>query len=91
MTFRNSENKDVAKFREESYIHVNGFFKTLREIERLNPRIISDGERIWNMDETKVIVDLGNVLRCLDHLTLTMEDLLHLRRVVDRERTLPLL
>ncbi len=53
LTFRNSENKDKAKIREENCSHVEGFFKALKEVERSNPGILSDADRIWNIDEKR--------------------------------------
>ncbi len=46
LAFWNSEDKDNAKFKGESYSHVDGFFKVLRDVEINNPGIISDDDRI---------------------------------------------
>ncbi len=41
---RYAEYKDNSKLREESYVQVEGFFNILRDIERGNPGILSDGD-----------------------------------------------
>ncbi len=59
ITFRNAENKDRSKFRGESFDHVGGFFKILKHAEKSNPGILSDGDRVWNMDETSISCEFG--------------------------------
>lgn len=54
VTFRRGENKDYAKLRAESYEHIKTFFDAMISLEKKHPGITSDGDRVWNIDETKV-------------------------------------
>ncbi len=53
ITFRNAENKDRSKIRGGSFGHVEGFF------EKSNPGILSNVDRVWNMDETSISCEFG--------------------------------
>ncbi len=54
-----AEKKDRSKFRGEDFDHVEGFFKILKDVEKGNPRILSDGDRVWSMDETSISCEFG--------------------------------
>ncbi len=43
----------------ESFDHIEGFFKILKDVEKRNAGILSDGERVWNMDETSISCEFG--------------------------------
>ncbi len=59
ITFKNAEKKDRSKFRGESFDHVERFLKMLKDVEKSNPGILSDGGRVWNMDETSISCKIG--------------------------------
>ncbi len=59
ITFKNAEKKDRSKFRGESFDHVEGFFKMLKDVEKSNSGILSDSDRVWNMDETSIACEFG--------------------------------
>ncbi len=59
ITFEKAEKKDKSKFRGESFAHVEGFFKMLKDIEKSNPGVLSDADRVWNMDETSISCKIG--------------------------------
>ncbi len=50
ITFRNAVNKDRSKFRGKSFDHVGGFFNILKDVEKSNPGILSDGDGVRNTD-----------------------------------------
>ncbi len=63
-TYRNSKYKDKSKLRGERYVHVEEFFNILRDIER----ILSDGDRIWNGDETNATYEFGKRIKVFELL-----------------------
>ncbi len=48
-----------SKLRGERFDHIGGLFKILKDVEKTNPWILSDGDRVWNMDDTTISCELG--------------------------------
>ncbi len=53
----------MSKLRGENYFHVDGFFNILKDVERKIPGILSDGDRIWNADETNVTCEFAKRIK----------------------------
>ncbi len=56
-SFKTAKKKDISKFRKESFDHVEGFFKMLKDVEKSNPGILSYGYKEKNMDETSIMCE----------------------------------
>lgn len=54
LTFRSQESKEKAKLNAENFNHVDRFFRILDDIGERCPGILSNPNRIWNMDETAI-------------------------------------
>lgn len=63
ITFRNYESKDLAKLKGECFEHVDPFLDIVSMIGEKHAGLLSDGDRIWNLDETAVDPELGKKLK----------------------------
>ncbi len=54
ITFTNAEKKDRLIFSGENFDHFERFFKMLKDVKKSNPGIVSDGDSVWNMEETSI-------------------------------------
>ena len=63
ITFRNSENKENAKLKGESFEHVQTYAHALRQVEKETPDIFEDGDRFFNLDETAVDGEFGHKVK----------------------------
>lgn len=59
ITYRATENKEVAKLNAERKSHVQPFFDIIADIGGRNEGLLTDGSRIWNLDETSVDFTYG--------------------------------
>ena len=59
LTFRKSENKEVAKIRGNIYEHVKKYVDVFLIVDKQCPGMRQDPGRFWNMDETSVDVEFG--------------------------------
>lgn len=63
VALRNYESKDNEKIKGERFEHVESFFKILEDIGKQFPGILTDGDRVWNLDETKVDPEFGKKIK----------------------------
>lgn len=54
ITYRSSEDKDLARIRGENYEHVKTYANLLSQINQDFPGMLHDPDRVWNTDETAV-------------------------------------
>lgn len=54
ITYRKLENKEYAKLKAERYEHVKSFFNAMEVLKQRNEGITSNGDRMWNLDETAI-------------------------------------
>lgn len=66
MTYRKSENKQIAKLRAEEHSRVLLIKSALTHVNGLHPSIFSVANRLWNVDETQVTAAF-----CLTHKILS--------------------
>ncbi len=77
ITFKNAKKNCRSKCRRESFDHVEGLFTMLKDVEKSNPGILSDGDRLWNVYETRVSCEFGKRTKGLAHHKLIIVGLLH--------------
>ena len=54
LTFRAQENKERVKLHAESVSHIQPFFDIINDIGKNHPGMLTNPNRIWNLDETAV-------------------------------------
>eukprot|EP00171_Calliarthron_tuberculosum_P002529 IDg2529t1 len=59
LTLRKAESKEHAKLYAENYVHVNRFFKIMQDLEDKHAGLLSNPNRIVNIDETAVDATFG--------------------------------
>ncbi len=52
ITFRKVENKDYSKLKAENPEHAITYVRALENVQQNVPNVFSDGNFVWNMDET---------------------------------------
>ncbi len=71
---------------EKASITLKGSSKILKDVKKSNPGILSDGDRVWNMDETSLRVSLEKEPKYLALHKLIMVGSLHHQPGVDPGR-----
>lgn len=59
ITYRATDNNDLARLKGEKYEHLKTYATALRQVDSDFPEILRDPGRIWNMDETSVTAEFG--------------------------------
>ncbi len=59
-------NRDESRLKGKCHTQLGGFFKTLQNAESANSGVLSDGDRLWNMGETKAACEFSSRTRVLD-------------------------
>lgn len=60
-TCRSAENKELAKLKGEDFGHCKIYKAALRLVEERHPDVFTDTLRLWNMDETTVTAEYGQM------------------------------